>query len=254
MRWPRPCFPFCLSRSMGVRAERQQFSSYGSLFMNQDLITFLKAALECSVYVSPRDPGLTRDELFEIGRRADYLDGEIGDSLRHVTTGYFGHPRLLPSEQDTSSWVFLMPEEPEYRKFKAFDFVFEELNELTRSEGAQRAHLERDVLVERAATKGIDRNDAEIAITWLLMSKQLTQKDNILRFTHPGVVGNLPSSRPTVQEYFANRIASVHIRSSRMSSRGDPTDGRSMWNRSMRSPRSLRNSAIENSGFGGRRS
>ncbi|MDI9847639.1 hypothetical protein QM467_06135 [Rhodoblastus sp. 17X3] len=31
--------------------------------MNEQLITFLKAALECSVYVSPLDPGLTGEEL-----------------------------------------------------------------------------------------------------------------------------------------------------------------------------------------------
>jgi hypothetical protein len=163
--------------------------------MNQDLIVFLKTALECSVYVSPRDPGLMRDELFEIGRRAGYLDGEIGDALHHVTIAYFGESRLLPPPDETASWVFLFPETPEYRNFRAFDFIYNELNKLTRSEGANRAQIERDVLVERAVGTGIARNDIEVAITWLLMSKQLTSKDNALRFPHQMVVQSLPSQQ-----------------------------------------------------------
>jgi hypothetical protein len=52
--------------------------------MNQQVITFLKAALECSVFVSPLDPGLTGEEIGEIGRRAGYQDGEINDALRYA--------------------------------------------------------------------------------------------------------------------------------------------------------------------------
>jgi hypothetical protein len=156
--------------------------------MNQEIISLLKAALECSIYISPRDPGLTHQELLEIGKRAGYLAGEINDSLRNVVTAYFGRqPKHLPSEQDTAIWAPYFPEEPEYRNFVAFDFVIEELNQLTRSEGGARAVLDRNVLVDRAVPKGISSHDIEVAATWLKMAKQLIEKDNVLRFAHPSV-------------------------------------------------------------------
>jgi hypothetical protein len=156
--------------------------------MNREIISLLKAALECSIYISPRDPGLTHQELLEIGERAGYLDGEINDSLRNVVTAYFGlQPKHLPSEQDTSIWAAYFPEEPEYRNFVAFDFVIEQLNQLTRSEGGARAVIDHNVLVERAVAKGISSHDIEVAVTWLKMAKQLIEKDNVLRFAHPSV-------------------------------------------------------------------
>ena len=127
--------------------------------MNQEIISFLKTALECSVLVDPLDPGLTFQELSEIGKRAGYQDGEINDALPHVTTAFFGVRKLLPSPQETGLWACFFPEEPDYRNFEAFDFVVAELNALTRSEGAARASIERNVLVERAIANGVPRND-----------------------------------------------------------------------------------------------
>ena len=60
--------------------------------MNQEIISFLKAALECSVYVSPRDPGLTYEELAIIGTTTGYLEGEVNDALRHVGSRFLGVP------------------------------------------------------------------------------------------------------------------------------------------------------------------
>ena len=164
--------------------------------MDQKIVSFLKMALECGVLVDPVDPGLTLQELGEIGRRAGYQDGEINDALPYVATGRFGVSKLLPSPQETQSWVFLFPEEPEYRNFAAFDFVVAELNALTRLEGGAKAMIQRSVLVERAMAKGISRNDIELAVTWQVMSNQLTEKDGVLRFTNPGVRG-LPSEQLT---------------------------------------------------------
>src|SRR5580704_10620419 len=104
--------------------------------MNQEIISFLKMALECSVLIDPPDPGLTFQELSEIGKRAGYLDGEINDALARLATGTSRSRMILPSPPETLSWVFLYPEEPDYRNFDAFDFVVTQLNELTRSVGA----------------------------------------------------------------------------------------------------------------------
>jgi hypothetical protein len=54
------------------------------LMQRQEVTKFVRAALECSVFLSPRDPGLTHDELFEIGKRVGYEKGEIGDALPGV--------------------------------------------------------------------------------------------------------------------------------------------------------------------------
>jgi len=162
--------------------------------MNQEIISLLKAALECSVYVSPRDPGLTYEELAIIGATAGYLEGEVNDALRHVGIRFWGVPRIVPAEQEITQWVFFFPENPEYKDYAALDFVFNELNLRLRSEGEARAEIERSVLVERAVAKSIQRHNIEVAITWLVMAKQLVEKDSILRFAHRGAgVRQFPS-------------------------------------------------------------
>jgi len=162
--------------------------------MNQKIVSFLQMALECSILVDPLDPGLTYQELVEIGKRVGYLDGEINDALPFVTRADFGVEKLLPSPQQRASWAFVFSEDPEYRNISAFDFVVAELNSLTRSEGAARALIQRSVIVERAIANGIPRNDIEVAITWQVLSNQLVERDGIIRFKNGGVHG-LPSAR-----------------------------------------------------------
>jgi hypothetical protein len=162
--------------------------------MNQQLISFLKAAIECSVYVAPLEPGLTHEELIEVGERAGYQQGEIGDALPRMATRSFGK-RLLPDASTAASWIFLSREEPDYRNFQAFDFVVAELNALARAEGAARALLQRSVMVERAVAKGIPRHDVEVAITYQVMANMLTEKDGILRFPNNHGPRGLPSEQ-----------------------------------------------------------
>jgi len=163
--------------------------------MNQEIISFLKAALECSVFVAPLESGLTYEELIEVGKRAGYQQGEIDDALRFMTTQDFSQNRLLPDESVTGSWMFLHREDPDYRNFDAFDFVVAELNALARSEGAANTLLQRSVIVERAVAKGIPRHDIEVAITYQVMADMLTEKDGVLRFPHNSGARALPSNQ-----------------------------------------------------------
>ena len=39
----------------------------------------------CSVFVDPTDPGLTEGEIFELGRLAEFQDGEIGAIIPSVS-------------------------------------------------------------------------------------------------------------------------------------------------------------------------
>ena len=163
--------------------------------MNQQVISFLKAALECSVLVAPLSPGLTYAELCEIGKAAGYQQGQIDDALPHAAEIFGRDHRALPSETDRNLWKIYFPEEPEYRNFRAFDFVIAELNSLVRSEGAAKARIDRSVLVERATARDIASHDVQLAITWLSLSALLTEKDGLVRFTHATGEHGLPSDQ-----------------------------------------------------------
>lgn len=158
----------------------------------QEVREFVAAALECSVYISPREPGLTRDELLEAGARVGYYEGELLDSLSAAThPQYAGVPRLLPRR--TSQWgTFLFAEEPEYRNVDAFEFVFSVLRDLVRKEGTARACIDRSVLVTRAVAAGLPERDVEAAIVILTWSEYLAEdKDHLVRFA-PGKENHAP--------------------------------------------------------------
>src|SRR5580698_6816880 len=92
----------------------------------QEVTEFLHAALESSVYLAPREPGLTFIELVEVGTRAKFEEGEINDALRTIAPQPFGGTRrtLLPNPHTTIQWgIFGIAKNPDYRNFTAFDFV-----------------------------------------------------------------------------------------------------------------------------------
>ena len=162
--------------------------------MNLEIISFIKAALECSVFVAPLEPGLTYEELVEIGRRAGDQPGELGDALPHATTRRWGQKSLLPDAMTLASWQFITREDPEYRNIDAFDFVVAALISLAKAEGAALARLQRNVVVERAVAQLIPRHDIELAITYQVMANMLAEKDGVLSFPD-GHVRGFPSDQ-----------------------------------------------------------
>jgi hypothetical protein len=163
--------------------------------MNQEIISFIRAALECSVFLDPTDPGLSYEEILEVGKHLGWQAGEIGDNLQYATRQFWGAKRILPDDATQASWVFFSREEPEYRNFEAFDFVVSELNARARADGAAKAQLERSIVVERAIAKGISRRDIEVAITYQMMNETLTEKNRVLGFFHKSGVRGLPSEQ-----------------------------------------------------------
>jgi hypothetical protein len=162
----------------------------------QDVINFLNASLECSVYHAPKEPGLSYDEIQEIGKRAGFQPGEIGDALPRVTTQYFGVPRLMPGRDVIATWsILILLKNPDYRNVNAFDFVYSQLNDLVRSVGAASALIERDVVVERAVARNLPRLDVEAAITISILTGQITEKNGHLSFTSGGEHLPLPSQQ-----------------------------------------------------------
>lgn len=163
--------------------------------MNQEIINLLKAAVECSVFLCPTDPGLNYDEILEVGNRAGFQAGEVGDAAPHAGERPPGFKRIIPDHMARVSWAFFCREDPEYRNFNAFDFVVSELNARVKADGERNARLERSVVVERGLASGIPLNDVELAITYLILADQITEKDRVLRFSHYGGVHRLPSEQ-----------------------------------------------------------
>ena len=154
-----------------------------------DVRSFVSAALCATVYLVPRDIGLTRDELFEVARRAGYRDGEVGDSLRGVAMR-LGQPKIRPSRDIGRVGLgfsdFNMSYKPDYRKIDAFQFVRVELHELARDVGQAAARLDRDVLVARGVANGLAGLDVDIAITCYLLDEVFDEKDGTIGHANAG--------------------------------------------------------------------
>jgi hypothetical protein len=160
----------------------------------QQLTEFLQAALECSVYLAPKEPGLTPTELVEAGRPLGFQEGEIGDVLPGVTGQTHGDGKLqpiVPLDWDD----FLQAQAPDYRNIKAFDFACSQLRDLTRSVGAAKALLDHAVIVQRGVATGIAENDLEVAIAILVKTGHLSEKDGVVRFSPNRSEYPLPSEQ-----------------------------------------------------------
>ena len=161
--------------------------------MNADILSYFKAALECSIFVKPTEPGLSYDELREVGRRLGYQDGEIGDAIHHAGQSYMRSMRVVPLQHEANHLVFHFKEDPELRNYNAFDFVISQIYERVRADGISQAQLEHSVIVERAVSQGIPRDDIEAAILCQVMANILTDKDGVVRFSGNSGVRDVPS-------------------------------------------------------------
>jgi hypothetical protein len=125
---------------------------------------FVEQALQCSVFVSPRSPGLTRDELFEVGERVGFRRGEISDQLR-IASSRMERGRYVTESVALGIFAFTFEGDP--RDGAAADFVMRELRKLAREVGRNSARLGRDELVAKAVASGHDAHDTEVAIAVL---------------------------------------------------------------------------------------
>lgn len=147
--------------------------------------SFVRAALECSVYVAPTAPGLTHPELLEVGRKLGYQLGEINDALAQVNTYEHEGPRghLMP---DFGALAFTMSfhkkQDPDFRNYDAIEFVFVQMDEAARAIGRNRAALEQSVLVERGVQRALPRHDLEVAVTLMQLCKIVSCKAGVIGF------------------------------------------------------------------------
>jgi hypothetical protein len=152
------------------------------ILRRQEIIEFVKAALECSVYLSPSDFGLTFPEIIEIGSRIGLQEGELGDALQGAAGPmHWGDTKYRPAPNPLWS-QFLFREEPEYRNVAAFDFVCTELQSLGRSLGMAHARIDHSVLLARAVERGLPRADVEAAIQVMLLGEHFEADGETIRF------------------------------------------------------------------------
>jgi predicted nucleotide-binding protein len=165
---------------------------------HQPVTSFLRAAMECSIYHAPTEPGLTVDELIAAGEAAGFLPGEIDDAFPYVTTQTSGgRDKRLPLNPDQviHLMIFIPREEPDYRNLAAFDFVIAELRQSARMHGQANAKIERSVMVEHAVSRGLPRLDVEAAITIMIMNEILIEKDGVLGFASGKAAYGTPSDQ-----------------------------------------------------------
>jgi hypothetical protein len=163
--------------------------------MNLVLAQFLRTALECSIYHAPRDPGLTQAELFEVGNKAGFQEGEIGDALPYVAVGQFGKSAKLMCDPEPFWAHITMRLNPEFRNIDAYDFMYSQINMRLKSEG-KRAQFERSVLVARAVDAKIPMLDIEAAIAMSIIGEVLIERDGLLSSKHGLIYDPLPSAQP----------------------------------------------------------
>ncbi len=144
----------------------------------------LSAALECSIYLAPTDPGLTHAELFETGRRLGLEDGEMGDALPTVAEPFYGQRRIM---LNPGRAVFL-PDfhdvfQPDRRSLEAFEFLHSELKAVVRLRGVGRAALERTVVIERGVARGLKRLDLEVAVAICLLCGIIMEQAGVIQYS-----------------------------------------------------------------------
>lgn len=167
----------------------------------QNVINFLHAALECSIYANPGDPGLTLVELTEAAHRAGFRAGEINDARPKAVTQYFDNKTKrinIDKYHAMTLTVFTQKELPDYRNPCAFHRVFKVIRRTVRERGLANARLTRSGLVEMASSDDTAESDIQIAIAILLLNEILVQEAGMVRFGpskegygSPGDAGNL---------------------------------------------------------------
>jgi hypothetical protein len=145
---------------------------------------FIEEAIECSIYVSPRDIGLTPSEILEAAKQVGFRSGETEDALAPRLAGRFTSEKCIPAEHQflfgSMSADFNTLYDPDFRDFEAFAFVRREMLELAKEVRAVNAVLPRDTLVERGVAKGLDRHALDIATTITVLAGAFKERDGMI--------------------------------------------------------------------------
>jgi len=153
--------------------------------MTMELNKLVTTAIHCSVFLCPTDPGLTFEEIMEVGRRLGFEDGELTDAIRNAqrtdeVQQFIGKRYLVP--KPSPFWCeFHFRDDPDFRNIEAFDFVRNQLQDIARKQGANKAQVEHSVLVERGISAGFKALDIEATITVMVLGEHCEINDSMVR-------------------------------------------------------------------------
>jgi hypothetical protein len=144
----------------------------------KDVSDFITCAVEASVYVSPKSPGLSYEELQEAAAGAGFKLGETDDALGRMQQVRWGKDGRMGVELSSFGADFLFRLEPEYRSPEAFEFVRVYFRNLAAEMGEAKAQADRGAIVAAGVAKGIKEHDLDVALTMLLVTQHLTVAAN----------------------------------------------------------------------------
>lgn len=163
-----------------------------------DVDDFVTAALDASVFLAPRDHGLTREEILAAGDRAGFRPGELSDAMGRLQSSLsWKQPKYRARSVHLEHlWPdFSFSFSPDFRNAEAFEFVRREIIALAAEVGESAARLHRDVLVERGAARGLKRRDLDVAITVLAAAHIFEETDGIVAPVRGHLNWPLPSEQ-----------------------------------------------------------
>jgi hypothetical protein len=173
--------------------------------MDWNVIGFIQRVLFASLLEEPLDPGLTEDEILELGHRMGFAPGELRDALQHGRRDErflddFATRRVTLSSsivQALDSWSEVEDGDP--RNAEAFDYVLQFFIDLRRQVGEQQAATTRDAIVLRgSAERRFSPKTLQGAITLLIASDVVKESGGLLRayVTHTWAVQQRQQARP----------------------------------------------------------
>ena len=143
----------------------------------------IKSALECSVYAAPTDPGLTVEEVYEVGRRLGLKEGEIGDAFQ-LTKHSNTKDRLMPGPDVLPpGWIMSgIMDDSGCLKTAAFRHIHSEMSDAVGLHGARQARLDASLIIERGAKKGMQEHDIRVALTVSGLCGILREDEGLVRY------------------------------------------------------------------------
>jgi hypothetical protein len=109
--------------------------------------------------------------------------------------------------------IYPLSKNPEYRNFEALDFVYSEFNTAIRTVGVHNAKIPRIELMAHAEERSLPLHDVEVAVTILLLTNHLVEKDQVLNSKLHAVYQPLPSQQksPRPMPVNAERVRCYQI-------------------------------------------
>lgn len=135
--------------------------------------------LLCSIFCAPDDPGLSWDELLQVGTRLGLQQGELSDAMGTFDS-VSAAGRFLPPKLRVDIDLLWWTQPDDLRSLDCFDFVYREFIQAARAIGKGRTRIPMETLIARAQAEALDEHGVRVAIGALTLGQKLKNDDGIL--------------------------------------------------------------------------